>query len=312
MMKRDIFQYIAAFFLLFATVIFPVFFLSPAEQIEIKEEEPPPPFVNPFDDIVLEAKAAYVFDINTGETLFSKKAQAQLPLASLTKVMVALVALERAPESTIVTIRPEFLMSEGDSGFLVGERWRLDDLLNFTLMESSNDGADAIATVFGALGSALEKSTTSKNSFLEAMNDKVSEIGLTQTYFLNETGLDLEDGGPVSGSYGSARDVTSLFLYALRTIPDILEATRYETLSFTTIDGFIHEAKNTNELVPRIPGFIAGKTGFTDLAGGNLVIAFDAGPGRPIVISVLGSSIDGRFTDTEALVWATFAYLQNF
>ena len=56
---------------------------------------------------------------------------------------------------------------------------------------------------------------------------------------------------------------------------------------------------------------IASKTGYTDLAGGNLVIAFDAGFNHPIIVSVLGSTIDGRFTDAEALVWAALAYLQN-
>ena len=73
----------------------------------------------------------------------------------------------------------------------------------------------------------------------------------------------------------------------------------------------MHTATNTNEVVGSIPGLIASKTGFTDLAGGNLVVAFDAGINRPVIISVLGATKDGRFTDMEMLVNASLRALNN-
>lgn len=266
--------------------------------------------VNPFDGLNLEAKAAYVWDIDGNKALYAKKAEAQLPLASLTKIMTALVALDRAPAESIVTIQKKFFKNEGDQGLRAAERWRLKDIVEFTLVASSNDGADAVASASAASSFfAPDERGPSESSFTDSMNAKARRIGLRQTYFTNDTGLDRSEA--MSGAYGSARDVARLFAYALFAIPEVLEATRYEKVKFTSLNAIVHKAENTNPLVSKIPGLIASKTGFTDLAGGNVVIAFDAGPGKPIVVSVLGSSFDGRFTDMEKLVWATLRYLQK-
>ena len=73
----------------------------------------------------------------------------------------------------------------------------------------------------------------------------------------------------------------------------------------------IYPAQNTNYFVDQVPNIIASKTGFTDLAGGNLVIAYDAGLNRPIIISVLGSSEEGRFKDALKLLEASMEEIQN-
>jgi len=264
---------------------------------------------NPFDGLKLEAKAAYVWDINGNKALYAKKGEVQLPLASLTKIMTAIVALERAPAESVVTIRKKFLKNEGDQGLRANERWHLKDIIEFTLVASSNDGADAVASVSTAASFfAPNEREFSERSFTDSMNVKAREIGLRQTYFTNDTGLDRSEA--MSGAYGSARDVARLFAYALSTIPGVLEATRYEKVKFTSLNAIVHKAENTNPLVSTIPGLIASKTGFTDLAGGNVVIAFDAGPGKPIVVSLLGSSLNGRFSDMEKLVWATLRSLR--
>ena len=101
-----------------------------------------------------------------------------------------------------------------------------------------------------------------------------------------------------------------LFEYTLKNHPNILEATRYENLEFKSTE-LAYQASNTNPFINQIPGIIASKTGFTDLAGGNLVVAYDAGLNRPIIISVLGSSQDGRFSDTLKLVGASLDYISN-
>lgn len=257
----------------------------------------------------LEAKAAYVFDITTGEVLYSHNATTSLPLASVTKLMTALVAHEQVPATTVAAIHAEDIAQEGDSGLLANERWQLKDLIDFTLLVSSNDGASALATASMAFSTSSADVTVRKSEFISLMNQKAQQLGLTGTYFVNESGLDINT--EAAGAYGTAADVAALFSYILATYPDIIEATRYERVSFTSIDDFRHPAKNTNDAVHAIPGLIGSKTGLTDLAGGNLVFGMDVGFGRPVAIAILGSSEKGRFTDAEALASSTLAYFQQ-
>jgi len=141
------------------------------------------------------------------------------------------------------------------------------------------------------------------------MNVKTEEMGLLRTYFFNESGLDVSE--EVSGSYGTAKDVAQLLAFAIEYKPALLEATSRDRFSVSSLDNIDHMATNTNPIVGSIPGLFASKTGFTDLAGGNLMIAFDAGIMRPIVIAILGSSIDGRFEDMEKLVQASLRAIRT-
>ena len=258
--------------------------------------------ISPFEHISVEASAAYVYDINTEKVLFSKNERSQLPLASLTKLMTALVASELISKDTLITIEETSIKVDGDNGFHTNERWEFKDLLDYTLLVSSNDGAHAIAGVAGAfIDNSAQKSA--HLNFVERMNQTAGSLGLTQSYFINESGLDTNES--VGGGYGSARDLASLLAYIISNRPQLLEATAYGTLDFVSEDQFIYNATNTNAITGNIPGLIASKTGFTDLAGGNLAIAFDAGINRPIVVVVLGSSFEGRFNDIEKLVSAS-------
>ncbi|MCG2695220.1 hypothetical protein L6261_04040 [Candidatus Parcubacteria bacterium] len=256
---------------------------------------------NPYKDLSLEAKSAFVWDLREGKELYSLNGEAQLPLASITKLMTALVSSEMVPMGTILTINNEDIKVEGDSGLLLGEKWKLKDILNFTLMSSSNDGAHALASVIGFVQPRKENKTT-EEMFVDAMNDKAKELGLSQTFFLNESGLDLNRG--FGGAYGSAKDVAILMGNIVENNPEILQATKFLNLNIGS-DEFVHFVENTNKIVEVIPGVIGSKTGLTDLAGGNLVIGFDVGINHPIIISVLGSSAEGRFSDMEKLVWAS-------
>lgn len=263
-----------------------------------------------FPNVPLVAKSAVVYDAREGEILFDKNAQVQLPLASLTKVMMVIIALETLPEDYIVDINNQALGEEGQSGFREGQKWKLKDIVDLTLVESSNDGAAAIAAAWSAFKNKDLSSAKDENGaidFVKAMNAKAKEIGLGQTYFLNETGLD--KNSIVSGSYGSALDVAKMFSYAVSKFGASFEATRYGEIKVSSLGKTNYVVKNTNTSVEQIPGIIASKTGYTDLAGGNLVILFDAGLGHPITISVLGSSKEGRFEDVLALVKATLDYL---
>jgi len=266
---------------------------------------------NPFEGLDLEATSVYVLDVMSGKSLYNYNENTKLPLASLTKMMTAIVATDLVPNSTIVTIDKSDISTEGDSGLLVGEKWRMSDIIDFTLTTSSNDGASAIATVAGSLGQNAYgvSSKQAKADFVNKMNLKTEEIGLSDTYFLNESGLDLNKNQ--SGSYGTAKEVASLMAYILKNKSELMEATSRDKFLISSLNNVGHMATNTNQILADIPGLLASKTGFTDLAGGNLVVAFDAGMMHPIIISVLGSSVDGRFSDMDKLVWASLKSLQT-
>jgi D-alanyl-D-alanine carboxypeptidase len=96
--------------------------------------------------------------------------------------------------------------------------------------------------------------------------------------------------------------VSFLMEYIVENHPEILTSTTLPQTRVYNEVGQYHEAENTNDIVLQIPNIIGSKTGYTDLAGGNLTIAFDAGFNRPIVVTVLGSTRYGRFADVKALV----------
>jgi D-alanyl-D-alanine carboxypeptidase (penicillin-binding protein 5/6) len=260
-----------------------------------------------FDSVTIGAKAAYVYDLAEQKVLYRKNEFAQLPLASLTKLMMAYTATELLPKDSKITIKKEFLEEDGDSGLLVNESWKLSDLLDFSLVVSSNDGARAIASVIGATDLKTDDYDLGRKDFINKMNLNAKALGLKQTYFVNESGLDV---GEVSGGYGSAIDVANLLAYMLKNTPDVLEATKDETITVDSLDA-AHTGKNTNIDIGKIPGLLASKTGFTDMAGGNLAVAFDTSIGHPIIAVVLGSTEDGRFSDISALVNASFAYASS-
>ena len=140
---------------------------------------------NAFDKIFIEAKSAYVFDIAKNKVLFQKNELAQLPLASLTKLMMALTAENLFPKETHIKVRREFLEAEGDSGLFANESWRLKDLLDFSLVTSSNDGAHSVASVIGAMDLKTDDYELGLKDFITKMNEAARKIGLNQTYFIN-------------------------------------------------------------------------------------------------------------------------------
>ena len=93
--------------------------------------------------------------------------------------------------------------------------------------------------------------------------------------------------------------------------PQVLEATRRGFLEIESLEGIKHRFANTNRLIYDIPQFLAGKTGFTDIAGGNLAVMADIGVNQPVGIIVLGSSENGRFEDVLKLYRATGQWFQN-
>lgn len=261
---------------------------------------------DPFSALHLKAAAVYVFDIKKNKAIYAKNENAQLPLASLAKLMTALVAVLNIPDYEIVTITSDAIKEEGDSNFTVGERWSLKNIIGLTLMSSSNDGAAAIASAFDLVAERNE--SKGSETFVDKMNEMARDLGLKQTYFLNETGLDIN--GDTSGAYGSAKDVSKLMIHIFNKESAIVEITSYDSAVVNSFEGE-HKIKNTNRIISDIPGLVFSKTGYTDLAGGNLAIIFEAGPQKPVVISILGSTEEGRFDDMKSLISATLQSIQE-
>jgi D-alanyl-D-alanine carboxypeptidase (penicillin-binding protein 5/6) len=257
----------------------------------------------------MEARAAFVLDITSGTVLYQRNADVQLPLASLTKVLLALAVSEVLAPDRVVTI-PREITAAGTSQRLAADTsWRVRDVLTFTLVTSSNEGAEFLATLADDALRQKYPVAPASGATLWRMNNIAAELGLSHTYFLNVSGLDASE--TEAGAYGSARDVATVMAYAASTSPHVFAGTTHDGLLLTASDGRTATASNTNEALGSIQGVMMGKTGYTDLAGGNLAIVFDAGLSHPIVAVVLGSSYTGRFTDMKSLVAAVRASLSG-
>ncbi len=259
------------------------------------------PVNDPFNGLSLSAKSFFVWDMQKEKKLGSLNEELQFPLASLTKLMTILVASESSFYEATVEIGQDDLDIDGDYGLIAGEKWRLSDIIDFVLLTSSNDGAHALASLTGAFSSELNNQTK-EELFVDMMNKKAKQLGMSQTYFLNGTGLDVSK--TVSGAYGSAKDITILVENIAQEYPNLLEVSSYKETELNS-DILVHQISNTNQAVETLPNIVASKTGFTDLAGGNLTVIFDAGIGHEIIISVLGSTKEERFSDVEKLIWAS-------
>lgn len=265
-----------------------------AEAVKVTAEPVAPVAPDAYAQVSLIGEAAIVYDLATGEVLFARNAKAQLPLASLTKLLTVYAAATSLPRDAQITITDQALLANGESGFSTGESFEFDDLARLALVSSSNDATEAIA-----LATEAKRSQSGPNLLASA----AAAIGLSQTYALNGTGLD--ESTSVSGGYGSATDVAKLAGALLEAAPDIARATTETSFTIHSTAGVTHTLTNTNPDVIRVPSLLLSKTGFTDLAGGNLVVVYDAAIGHPVAIVVLGSTRDGRFTDVASLLSRT-------
>jgi D-alanyl-D-alanine carboxypeptidase len=253
-----------------------------------------------FQGVSIAAKSAVVIDLTTGETLYEKNADAQLPLASLTKVPLAVVVAESMNKDERVTIPFDTNWNSKAQQLHQGEVLKLQDLIDYTLIASSNDGAEMLGAVAERAVNEKYPQAPMGGATLWRMNNLVSELGLSHTYFLNVSGLD--ESTTQSGAYGSARDVAKIFAFAAAAYPDTFAGTTHDGALVYASDGTAASVTNTNELLGQLPGLILGKTGFTDLAGGNLAVVFDVGLAHPVAAVVMGSTEHARFSDMKILV----------
>lgn len=258
---------------------------------------PPTTLPDVYANIPLTAKAAVVYDVADDAVLFSKNDTAQLPLASLTKLLTTYAAIHELGLDTPVTLTRADIATEGNSGLSAGETFALGDLARLSLVGSLNDGAAALARA------AAERADRPRANFLSAA---AADANLSQTYAVDGSGLDLSRF--VSGGYGSPLDVAKLAGKLLAEAPLVALATTESSLRVRSSAGVMHAVLNTNPYVSHVPGILLSKTGYTNLAGGNLAVVVDVGMGHPVAIVALGSTETDRFTDVNTLAAATFAH----
>lgn len=229
---------------------------------------------------VLSSKAYLVADLETGEVILEKNADVAHPLASVSKLMTALVAREKMDMQTIAVVSRDATKAYGGQGNLgSGEKIRLADLLFPLLMESSNDAAEVFADQFG------------HSKFMEEMNKKAIELSMFDTYYGDPSGLDPRNVSTPS-------DLLKLARYIYKKDPQIYDMTRVKQFS---IKG--HTWYNKNALL-LTAGFTGGKNGFIDQAKQTTVSLFDVslarGGVRTVVVIVLKS--DNKNGDVAKLL----------
>ena len=257
-------------FIRFISLLLAILALSAVFTAPVNAEENFAPSVS--------AQSAVLIDGRSGSVLFEKQADLRLPMASTTKIMTALVALEYLPLDTVITIDPRAVGVEGSSVYLVaGEQLTLEQLLYALLLESANDAATAIA-----IGVA-----DSVEAFAELMNQTARDMGLENTCFQNPHGLDHAE------HYTTARELAQIASEALKhpTIATIV-ATRKTTIPHSGNDG-VRLLVNHNRLLRDYENAIGVKTGYTKRSGRCLVSAAEEN-GAMLIAVTLNAPDDWR------------------
>ncbi len=210
-------------------------------------------FASQYRSIYLTARSAVIMDANSGRILFAKNPRLRLPPASTTKVMTAMIALEKLPlDARVVVGNNAVAMAPSKAGLEAGVSYSVRDLVTAALVSSSNDAAVALA----------EAVSGNEESFVLLMNEKAARLGMNDTHFINATGLPAHNRAIEKRQYSTAYDLSRLMWYASRDhrIDQIMAIT--ET-AIRGSDGHVIFLRSHNKMLWKTPGFIKGKTGWT-------------------------------------------------
>ena len=226
-----------------------------------------------------------------GRVLWSRSAGTQRPMASITKIMTAVVALENSQPTDIVTVpKASVAVGQSSAALRAGEKLTMRDMLGALLVKSGNDAAIAIAEHVGG----------TEQHFVEMMNAKAAELGLSNTHFANPHGLD------APGHYTTANDLGVLARYAMAK-PEFRSIVSMKTVTIGS--GKTRETlTSTDELLGNYQGDIGVKTGFTNGAGYSVISAAQR-EGLTLYAIVLGTKSDrARFQEAKTLLDWGFAH----
>ena len=239
----------------------------------------------------INAEAAILLDVASNKLLYVKNINKRLPIASLTKLMTAIVVVENLDLDEVYIVPAESVNVDGLGADLYrGEKIKGRDLLKIMLIKSSNDAA--IAFVMAAQKRGID--------LVGNMNQKARDVGMHDTRFSDAAGLNDDE------SFSTASDLVKL----VRQAADyelISETSRMPSAEIIALTSRIYRITNTNQLLRRIPDIIIGKTGYTDKALGTMALEVGLGGDNRVISIVLGS--DDRFGETIKLIdWAKRAY----
>lgn len=293
-MKRSVLYFLltAVYMLAFFSDKMPV--LAKEKETTIKEGE-------------LYARSAVLMDADSGRILFEKEGNVPLPMASTTKIMTCILALENGNLEEEVEVS-EYAASMPDVQLHIraGEHYQLKHLLYSLMLESHNDSAVAIAEHIGG----------SVEGFADMMNQKAKEIGCKQTCFITPNGLDAQkevetlDGKKETVAHSTtAADLARIMSYCIKTSPkqaEFLEITRTDSYSFSNAEGSRKfSCRNHNAFLQMMQGALSGKTGFTGKAGYCYVGALER-DGRTFVAALLACGWPNhktyKWSDTKKLM----------
>jgi len=260
--------------------------------------------------VKLNAQSAVLMDGETGRVLYGKEEDLIRPMASTTKIMTCILALELGNlEDEVVVSSYAAGQPKVHLGALPGQRFRLGDLLYSLMLESHNDSAVMVA----------EHVAGDVQSFAALMNQKAKEIGCEDTWFITPNGLDAQEaaeGGEIRFHSTTARDLAAIMRYCVWKSPkreEFLSITRTQNYYFTDLDGKgSYSCVNHNALLTMMDGVLSGKTGFTGGAGYSYVAALEQ-DGRTYVIALLGCGWPPHKTYKWSDARALFQYgLENY
>ncbi len=218
------------------------------------------------------SQAATVVDASTGEILYEKNPEDLLQPASTAKLMTAIVVMERANLSDIVTISEKAShVHPFKAGFKKGDQVTIEGLLYAALLKSGNDAAVALA----------EAVAGSEDAFVSLMNRKAASIGAEHTKFVNATGL------PGSGQYVTALDLSKIMKVAM-SYPKLKEILGTPAAEVSTEKGKVIFLRNTDKLLRSDQEVVRGKTGFT-LSANHCFVGCAERDRKTIIVSLLGS-----------------------
>jgi len=223
-------------------------------------------------------------NLDNKSVFFQKQIYLEKPIASLTKLMTAVIAWENIDHNKVITLSPTAISSFGDFGdFKEGEQYKLIDLIKGMLVSSSNDAAFALAEQL-----SLKK-------FVSLMNEKAETLGMEQTDFVDPNGLS-------SLNRSTANDLMTLTVYILEKMPEIFSVTKNSRLEIPELkSGKIKVIYNVNKFVEN-KNFIGGKTGFLlNLEKGSLLSLFNY-KDYIVGIVILDGDWTNRYKDTELIL----------
>lgn len=215
------------------------------------------------------ASGAIVMDLRSGQTLYERSSKVSRPMASLTKLMTALIIVENHKMDELVTVPSDILKTEGNDNEHLppGDTFTVGDLLSAMLIISSNDAAVTLARFHS--GTVAD--------FAKEMNERAASLGLTHTSYDNPIGFD----GPRQDS--TPQDLAWLAMYVLR-YPDIAARMGTPDTQIRSINGRVLLLNHTHELLHQDSFVIAGKTGTTDGAGQCLLSIVQEGDRRYVIV----------------------------